>query len=110
VRAPLRDQGAAYGRAAAQAGLTGALVDAVLELEKSPTAVSVHIVGDGGAALGDGFRKDLHHGLVQSSNAFSAQARGDGQGMYACPEQGFVGVDISHAADEALIEQAALAL
>ena len=56
VRATLRDQCPPDGGATSHAWLAGALVNPVLELEKTAAALAVHIIGNRGAAFLDGLR------------------------------------------------------
>jgi hypothetical protein len=70
----LRHQQAADGRTAGDAGLAGALVNAVAELEKALAAVGIHVIGDGRAAGGDGFGEHRKNGLMEPPRAVSWQA------------------------------------
>src|ERR1039458_2381322 len=74
VRRALRHQNAADGRPAGYAGLAGSLVNAVAELEKALAALGIHVIGDGRAAGGDGFRQYRDNGLVEPPGALLAQA------------------------------------
>ena len=53
------DHDALDGGSTDEAGLAGAQVDAVLELEEAANAVGVHIVGDRGAAKLNGVPDDF---------------------------------------------------
>jgi hypothetical protein len=63
-------------RPADQAGLAGALVDLVLELEEAADAVGVDVVGDGGAAELDGMAQDFDEGGAQSREFGTREAGG----------------------------------
>ncbi len=65
VAAAAGDYDSFDGGFADQAGFGLAAVDAVLELEESFFAVGVYIVGDGGAAEGDGLFENLFHCEVE---------------------------------------------
>ena len=74
MRRSLRHQHPADGRPADQARLAGALVNAVAELEKALAALGIHVIGDGRAAGGDGFRQHRNNGLMEPPRAVSSQA------------------------------------
>jgi len=61
------------------AGLAGALIHAVADLEKSLAPLGIHVIGDRGAAGGNGFGEHLAESLVQTHDAILAQSGGNRQ-------------------------------
>ncbi len=90
---------------AAMAGLILAGVDAMPFLIAAGLPVGIDEVGDGGAAQADGFAEHALHGLAQAVDFLVGEIGGQARGMQARPPQAFVSVDISNAAQDALIEQ-----
>ncbi len=99
---------AADGGAADAAGLAGALVDAVFELEEAFDAVGVDVVGDRGAAEADGVVEDLDEGLAELFEFIFGEATGRAAGADAGAEEAFVGVDVADAGEQGLVEQGGL--
>src|SRR5437870_3000021 len=86
----------------------GSSVDAVLKLEEAFATVGVNVIGDGGAAEGDGFLQDGLDGGVESlefvaSELASAASRTDPSAI-----EGFVGVDVADSVKQLLIEESCL--
>ena len=105
MRGPLGHQQAPDGRAACEAGLTGALIDAVAELEEAAAALGVHVIGYGGTTRLDGLSQHCDDGVVEPAGARIPQPVRHRQGMYPGAKQGFVGVDIPQTAQESLVQQ-----
>jgi hypothetical protein len=108
VRAAAGHCDAPDGGAALAAGLAGALVDAVLKLEKAADAIGINVVGDRGPAKLNGVTQDL---LESGAKAFQLSA-----GKPAClaartdarAEEAFIGIDIAHAGEQCLIQERGL--
>ena len=104
--------GAASGEDDALDGLTAdatghslAGVDAMLQLKKASDALGIDVIGDGGAAEGDGVCEDL---LERDAEAFKLRARkrgGEAAGTDACAKEAFVGVDVADAVEQGLVEE-----
>lgn len=60
------EEDAENGGSADQAGLAGAHINAVFELEEAADAIGVYIIGDGGAAEFDGVREDVLQGDAEA--------------------------------------------
>src|SRR5450432_1338505 len=95
-------------RLAHAAGLALAPVNPVLELEETFFAIGIHVVGNAGAAQLDGFFQNCFQGLMQAPKLVSGERGSAATGPNAGSEQSFIGVDVSHPAQQALIEQRAL--
>lgn len=85
-----------------------AAVGLVTILIRTFAAAGVDVIGNGGAAGGDGLGEDGLDGAEKVGEAGAAEAGGEGKGMNAGSEEGFVGIDIAHAAQKALVEQEGL--
>ena len=90
-----------------EAWLRFAAVDAVFELKESLFAVCVYVVGNGGTTQRDRFYQDLLNGGMKFRKRFAIDCCGSAAGADACAEQRFVGVNVSHAAKEFLVQQRA---
>ena len=99
---------AADGGGADEAGLAGAPVDLVPELEEAAGALGIDVVGDGGAAKPDGVAEDLDERGAQAGQFGAGEAGGLAGGAKAGAEEGFVGVDVADAVQERLVEQRGL--
>ena len=64
MRTALRDNHSADGSPAGGAGFTGALVDAVTDLEKAFSPLGVYVVGDRRTTSGNGFGEYGNEGVV----------------------------------------------
>src|SRR4051812_7720291 len=89
------------------AGLAGAHVDPMLELERSFFAVGIDVVRNGRAAGFDGFVQDFANSLIKfaqllTGDGIRAAARTNGGA-----EESFVSIDIAYTAQQLLIEQRA---
>jgi len=93
---------------ATAAGLSGAEVDAVLELEESADAVGVDIIRDRGAAEADGMLEDLAEGLAEPLEFGAGEAAGGAARADSGMEKALVGIDVAHAGEEGLVEQRSL--
>ena len=89
------------GGAAGEAGLAFPPVNAMLKLEEPGFAGSVHIIGNRGAAGGDGLVKHLLHGLKQAVKVGAGERGGAAAGTNAGAGQRLVGVDVADAAQQA---------
>src|ERR1039458_2813326 len=94
VRGSLGDQHPPDGSAAIYAGLAGALIHTVANLEKSLAPLGIHVIGDRGAAGGNGFGEHLAESLVQTHDAILAQSGGNRHGVNPGAEERFIGVDV----------------
>ena len=99
---------AADGRSTDQAGLPGAHIDVVAELEKAAFARGIDVIGDGGAAEADGFTQHLLHGGMQAIEFLCGQAGGHTAGADFGAEEALIGVDVANTVQEGLIEQGRL--
>lgn len=99
------DHDSLNGGVAEFAGLAGALVDAVLELEEAADAVGVNIVRDGGAAEFDGVAEDGLDGGVEQGQLGAGEAGGGAFGADTGAKEGLVGVDIADSVEEFLVEE-----
>ena len=117
VRTPASDQnGSAAGQRMRRmgvpqtaAGLPGAQVDAVLELEESAHAVRVDIIGNRGAAQADGMLKNAAGGPgARRSSSARVRRPAARPGPDAGAEEAFVGIDVAHAGEQGLVEQGGL--
>src|SRR5215468_3917634 len=91
-----------------QAGLAFAAVDAMLQLEESFLAIGINIVGDRRSTRGDGLFQHLAQRLakrrqLRARERASAPARAN-----TGATQAFIGVDVSYAVQQSLIEQQSL--
>jgi len=108
VGAAASEGDAADGRGADEAGLAGAPVDAVLELEEAARTIGIDVVGDGGAAEPDGVAEDLDERGAQAGQLGAGETGGLASGAEAGAEERLVGVDVADAVEERLIEQRGL--
>lgn len=108
VGAAASDEEALDGGAAGEAGLAGAEIDAVLELEEAADAVSIDIVGDRGAAELDGVGEHVDQGLAQADEFGAGEASGMAAGTDPGTEEALVGVDVAHAVKQTLVQQRGL--
>ena len=99
---------AANGGAAGSAGLAGALIDAMLELEESPGAFGIDVIGDRGAAHPDGVFQDLAKCLAQAVEFGAGETAGGFAGADAGAKEAFVGIDVAHAREQFLVEEGGL--
>ena len=81
------------------------LIDLVLGLKAAQLAIAVAVVPDAGTAGGDGLFENSFHGSVESSDSGRADLIGWDGWVYPGSEEGLVGVDISEADDNGLIEK-----
>jgi len=77
----------------------------VLQLEAAFLTVRVDIVGNRRAFQANGGGENIDHGAMQPRGAIFFQAGRDRLRVNARFKQRFIGVDVSHAAQESLIEQ-----
>jgi hypothetical protein len=96
------------GGSADEAGLAGALVDLVAELEEAADAVGVDVVGDGGAAELNGVAQDFDEGGAEPDELGAGEARGLAARADVGEEEGLVGVDVADAVEQGLVEQRGL--
>jgi hypothetical protein len=96
---------AAYLCAAAEALFAVALVNAVAKLKSSALAFGIHIIGNRGAAQADGFEQHRAHGAMKLVKLGGLERDPQTRRMNAGAPQTFVRVDVSHAAQDALVEQ-----
>lgn len=80
-------------------------VDLVTILVLAAVAVGVAVVADGAAALGDGAGEDRLERTRELLNGASIQIAAARQRMDAALVEGFVGINISNAGEEPLIQQ-----
>ena len=96
---------AADGGCADEAGLAGAPVDLVPELEEAAGALGVDVVGDGGAAEADGVAEDFDQRGAQAGQLGAGEAGGLAGGADGGAEERLVGVDVADAVEQGLVEQ-----
>jgi len=99
---------AADGCCAGEAGLSGAPVDAVFQLEEAARAVGIDVIGDGGASELDGVAENIDKRGAQAGQLGSGEAGGLAGGADGGAEERLVGVDVADAVQERLIEQRGL--
>jgi hypothetical protein len=87
------------------AGLAGAGVDVVMELEEAGYAVGIHVVGDGGAAQLDGFAQDFLQGFAEAGQFGAGETSGLAEGTDAGVEESFISVDVAYSVEKRLVEQ-----
>ena len=90
---------------AGEAGLAGALVDVVLELEKAARAFGIDIVGNGGTAEADCALEDFAHGEPEALEFDAGEASGAAARANAGAKEALVGVDVAYPGEERLVEQ-----
>ena len=95
-------------RAADAAGLAGARVDVVVELEEASDAVCVYIIGDRRAAKLNSFGQDLDECGAESGEFCASETTGVAGGADAGVEECLVGVDVADAVEQGLVEQRGL--
>jgi hypothetical protein len=93
---------------AAAAGFAGAQVDAVLELEESTLAIGANVVRDRGAAELNGVGEDLAQRQTQPVQLGTGDAIGPTAWANSGMEQAFVGVDVSYACKQCLVQESGL--
>jgi hypothetical protein len=108
VGSPAADDHPADGRSTDQAWLTGAEIDAVLELEKAFDTRRIHVVGNGRSAERDRLPKDGLQAGVQAVELGSLQVASHPAGAYAGAKEALVGVDVADSVEKLLIEQGRL--
>ena len=105
MSAALGDYDSLDGRCAFGAGLVFAAVYIVEVLEASFATVGVDVVGDGGAAVMDGFLQCCLDGFVETQGACAGDGcRGDCR-MNTGAEQRFIDVDVSKTREERLVQK-----
>ena len=97
--------GAAYFCSAAETLFAGALVDAVAKLKLAALAIGIHVIGNGRAAQADGFQEHGADGSMEIAELGRLERRRQSHGMDSRSPETFVRVDVSHAAQDALVEQ-----
>ena len=105
VRAPAGDDRAPNRRVANLAALACLSIDVCAELEIPLRALAVDVVADCGPALSNGVREHFLNGLVQTRRPFGPDLGAVRAGVDAGTKKRFVGVDVSQAAQEFLIEK-----
>src|SRR6266849_5651511 len=108
VTAAADQHDAFYRSPAYQARLSFATIDPMLELEEALFTVGVHVVGDRRSAHGDGLAQHLLHSAKQPAKIFPAQRGGAPARPNAGPEQRFVRIDVTYAAQQFLVQKRAL--
>jgi hypothetical protein len=102
------DHDALDGSLAHQAGLAFAPVHAVLELEESLFAVGIDVVGDGRTTERDRFLQYLFHRQEQFPQMFLRDRRRTPTRPNTGAEQGLVGINVSDASQQFLVEKSTL--
>ena len=91
------------------AGLAGAAVDLVLELEEAADAVGVDIVGNGGAAELDGVRQHRCSAHAEPREFVAGEpAAALRRGRMPARKRALVGVDVADAVQHGLVQQGGL--
>jgi len=78
------------------------------ELESAFFAVGIDVIAQGASAMIDGAAEDQLDGAVQAIDLLASEAVGGGSGVDTAVEEGFIGIDVADAGDEALVEQGGL--
>lgn len=94
--------------AAVEAGLAGAAVDFVFELEEASNAVGIDVVGYGGAAELDGVVKDVDQGGTEAGELRAGELTGPAARANAGAKEALVGVDVANAVEQRLAQQSGL--
>ena len=102
---PACQQDAPDRRPAAKAGQARAHVDAVFQLEEAPHAIRVHIVADRRPAQPDGVFENIAQGQPQAFEFHPGQAATEPARANGGAKEALVGVDVTHAGEQLLIEQ-----
>jgi len=105
VSAAAADHDSHDGSGADAAGLAGARVDVMAELEEAGDAVCVDVVGDRGAAQLNGFGEDFHQCVAEAGELGARETAGVAGGADAGVEECFVGVDVADTVEERLVEE-----
>jgi hypothetical protein len=85
--------------------LTGALVNAMLELEESAYTFGVDVVRDGRAAEADGVFQNFPQRHAQSLQFSPGELSGSASWANAGAEEAFVRIDIAHTCEQRLVQQ-----
>lgn len=83
-------------------------IDSVLQLKKALFSIRVNVVRNGRASQRDCLPKNLLNRTVQKPQIVSAQRGCPATRTNACTEERLVGIDVSHSAQQLLIQQSAL--
>ena len=105
MSAALGDYDAADLGSTSDAGQIGPLVDAVGILKAATVSVGIHVIGYRGSTAFDGFSEDFLNRKVKAEDTRAAEGCGNALRMDAGAEQGFIGIDIAHAAEHGLVEE-----
>src|SRR5579872_1986955 len=105
MSATLPDQDAADRRSAHRTGLSFSAVNAVALLKAAAAAAGIHIVGNRGATPLDGLDQHFLNRPIQAAGTLAREPGGDGSRVDAGAVQRLIGINISHPAQESLIEQ-----
>ena len=93
---------ALYRSPAYQARLSFATIDIVLKLEESLFTVGVHVVGDRRSSQCNSLAQHLLHSAEQPAKILSSQRGSAAARPNACPEQGHISINVTHAAQQFL--------
>lgn len=105
VGAAAGDRDALDGCFAGEAGLAGALVDTVFELEKAAHAFGIDVVGNRRTAEADGVLEDFAEGEPQALEFDAGEAPGAAAGSNGGAKEAFIGVDVAYTGEKRLVEQ-----
>ena len=108
VRSAARQDDALDRCSAYQAGLSGAEIDPMLELEEACYASRIHIIGYGRAAERDGLSEDALQTGMQAVEFGPLQVASHPAGPDAGAEKTLVGIDIAHTMQQFLVQQGSL--
>jgi hypothetical protein len=97
--------GAAYSCSAAETLFAGALVNAVAKLKFAALAIGIHVIGNGRAAQANRLQQYCADGSVETAKLAGLERGSQMRGMNARSPETFVRVDVSHAAEDSLVEQ-----
>ena len=90
------------------ARFSGAVVDPQRMLKSADNPFRTPVIADRGAFGLNGLPEDLPDKAMQASSLVPVQGPGRGQGMDSGPEKAFIDINITQAADKALIQQQGL--
>jgi hypothetical protein len=108
MRPSAGDEDASDGGCAAAAGLAGALIHAVLDLERAGVSVGVDVIGDRRATQADGVTKNVKEGEAETFELGAGKAAGAAGGADAGAEEALVGVNVAYTSEQRLIKKGCL--
>src|ERR1700676_998583 len=108
VAAASRNHDSLDGSLADETRFRFAPVNPMLKLEQSFFAIGIYIIRDGRTAERNRFSQYFFHSDEELFQSLTRDARGAPARANAGPEQGLIGINVAHSAQQFLIEQRAL--